>query len=178
DEFLRDYIGHNFGDIKLLRSDMHETADGRKLFVVHGDEFDGIMKYAKWLAYIGDRAYVLALRLNHYVNLIRRKIGLPYWSLSALLKHKVKQAVQIISDYEVYLAEAAERHHADGVVCGHIHHAEMKDINGTLYCNDGDWVESCTALVEHGDGRLEILYWADEMMQRQQDAKRQLKLFS
>ncbi len=176
DEFLRRYIGMNFGDIIVHRDYIHTLADGRRMLVVHGDEFDGVMRYAKWLAYVGDSAYVFALKLNRWVNFIRRKMGLPYWSLSQTLKHKVKQAVQIISDYEVYLAEEARMRGTDGVICGHIHHAEMKDINGILYCNDGDWVESCTALVEHFDGQLEIIYWADVMAKRGIDTS-QLGLF-
>ena len=177
DEFLRNYVGMNFGDIIVHRDYMHTLADGRTMLVVHGDEFDGVMRYAKWLAYIGDSAYVLALRLNRWVNFVRRKLGKPYWSLSQTLKHKVKQAVQIISDYEVYLAEEARSRGADGVICGHIHHAEIRDIDGILYCNDGDWVESCTALVEHYDGRLEIIYWAEEMAKREAIENAQGSLF-
>ncbi|MCI5048951.1 MAG: UDP-2,3-diacylglucosamine diphosphatase [Rickettsiales bacterium] len=169
DEFLRDYCGLDFGGISMEREMIHTTADGRRLLIVHGDEFDGIMKYAKWLAFVGDYAYVFALRLNRYYNFVRQKLGYPYWSLSAHLKHKVKQAVQVISDYEMYLADAARSKGLDGVVCGHIHHAEIRDIDGITYYNDGDWVESCTALVEHFDGSMEIIHWTEEMNKRGQD---------
>jgi UDP-2,3-diacylglucosamine pyrophosphatase LpxH len=121
-----------------------------------------VVRYARWLAFLGDRAYNFALGLNHWFNKARLALGMPYWSLSAYLKHKVKNAVSYVSDYEMAMATEAKRRNADGVVCGHIHKAEIRDIDGILYCNDGDWVESCTALVEHGDGRLEILHWATE----------------
>lgn len=163
DEALRDFIdgsGMQFGGITVQMEAIHETADGRRFLVTHGDHFDGIVSCAKWLALLGDAAYGFALGLNTWFNHLRRRMGLPYWSLSAYLKHKVKNAVAFISEYEQAIAEEARRRHVDGVVCGHIHHAEIRDIDGILYCNDGDWVESCTALVEHFDGRLEILHWA------------------
>lgn len=164
DEFARDYADHNFGDIEVMCEATHITQDGRRLLVLHGDAFDGVVKYAKWLAYLGDWAYTLALAVNHWFNLVRRRMGLPYWSLSAYLKHKVKNAVQFIDDFEQTVAEEARRQGADGVVCGHIHHAEIRDIGGILYANDGDWVESCTALVETQDGALEVLHWLDRAM--------------
>lgn len=159
DEFAREYVEHSFGDIQVMDHAVHETADGKKLLVLHGDRFDGVVKYAKWLAHLGDWAYTLALSLNHWFNLARRRLGYPYWSLSAYLKHKVKNAVAFIADFEAAMAEEARRAGVDGVVCGHIHHAETRMVDGILYCNDGDWVESCTALVEHFDGRIEILHW-------------------
>ena len=162
DEFARDFIGLSFGSIMIREHDFHKTADGKILYVVHGDAFDAVMHCARWLAYAGDRAYAFALDFNTFFNKIRRKLGLPYWSLSSLLKNKVKKAVAIIGNFEEFLADVAKRHQVDGVVCGHIHHAEIKEINGILYCNDGDWVESCTALVEHFDGRLEIIQWTEE----------------
>ena len=131
----------------------------KKLLVIHGDEFDVVVKYAKWLAVLGDSAYEFALKLNNYLNWIRHKMGYSYWSLSAYLKYKVKNAVQFIADFETALADVAKKRNVDGVVCGHIHHPEIRDIDGILYCNDGDWVESCSALVEHLDGKLEIIYW-------------------
>ncbi|MBX3453122.1 UDP-2,3-diacylglucosamine diphosphatase [Ferrovibrio sp.] len=159
DEALRDFTELHFGGVEVKMEAIHRTMDGRRLLVTHGDHFDGIVTYAKWLALLGDMAYGMALALNTWFNHARRRLGLPYWSLSAYLKHKVKNAVEFISDYERAIAEEARRRHVDGVVCGHIHHAEIRDIDGILYCNDGDWVESCTALVEHADGRLEILHW-------------------
>ena len=168
DEFLRAYTGMVFGGITLKLNDKHITADGRSLFILHGDEFDGVMRYARWLAYVGDRAYYVALRLNHYINLLRMRLGKPYWSLSAYLKHKVKNAVQLISQFEHDISDIARKEGCDGVVCGHIHHAEMKQFGDVTYYNDGDWVESCTALVEHFDGRMEILHWTQEMAKREQ----------
>lgn len=162
DEFARDYTDHNFGDIEVMQEAIHLTATGKHLAVLHGDAFDGVVKYAKWLAHLGDGAYTLALTLNHYVNLVRRRLGLPYWSLSAYLKHKVKNAVQYMDNYERTMADEARKRGVDGIVCGHIHHAELRDMNGILYANDGDWVESCTALVEHADGSLEILRWLEQ----------------
>jgi UDP-2,3-diacylglucosamine pyrophosphatase LpxH len=159
DEWLRDYTELQLGGVLLLREVVHETADGRKLLVLHGDAFDGVVRYAKWLALLGDWAYDAVLRLNHYFNLIRRRLGYPYWSLSAYLKSRVKNAVEFVSNFADAIAAEARKRGVDGIVCGHIHQAEMRDIAGVLYCNDGDWVESCTALVEHFDGRLEILHW-------------------
>ena len=159
DEFARRYVNHNFGGIEVVHDCMHRTADGRTLWVVHGDHFDGVVQCAKWLAYVGDWAYELTLRLNSHLNSLRARMGLPYWSLSRYLKLKVKRAVSYVSDFEAAVAKEARRRGAQGVVCGHIHHAEMRDIDGILYANDGDWVESLTALIEHADGRLEVLDW-------------------
>jgi len=165
DEFARGFCGHQFGGIEVHRDTVHHRLDGSTLWVTHGDHFDGVIQCAKWLAYLGDNAYELTLRLNRYLNSFRARMGLPYWSLSQYLKGKVKTALNYVTDFEVAVAtEARHRGHA-GVVCGHIHRAEMRDINGVLYCNDGDWVESRSALVEHMDGRLEIVEW-DVMLQQ------------
>ena len=167
DEFARGFVGHKFGDITVHRDTVHTTAQGVSLWVTHGDYFDGVIQCAKWLAYLGDNAYEFTLKLNRSLNSLRARMGLPYWSLSQYLKGKVKTALNYVTDFEVAVAkEARHRGHA-GVVCGHIHRAEMRDINGTLYCNDGDWVESRSALVEHMDGRLEIVFW-DELLQKEQ----------
>lgn len=160
DEVFRGYVGLNLGGIELVSEAVHLTADGRRLLVLHGDEFDGVVLYAKWLAFLGDRAYTLLLKLNRLLNWMRRKRGLPYWSLSSHLKKKVKNAVQFISDFEEVVAHAAHERGTHGVVCGHIHSAEVRQIGEVTYYNDGDWVESCTALVEHPDGRMEIIDWA------------------
>jgi UDP-2,3-diacylglucosamine pyrophosphatase LpxH len=160
DEFAREYTEHQFGGVAVMDRLIHETAAGKRLLVLHGDQFDVVVRYAKWLAILGDGAYTLLLALNNWFNKARQKLGRPYWSLSAYLKLKVKNAVKYIAEYEAAVARAAIEEGVDGVVCGHIHHAEMRDIDGVLYCNDGDWVESCSALVEHFDGRLELLYWA------------------
>jgi len=159
DEWLRDYTDHHFGGVLLLGEAIHVTADGKRLLVVHGDAFDGVVRYARWLALLGDWAYELTLRLNNVFNRVRRHLGYPYWSLSAYLKSRVKNAVQFVSDYAHAIAAEARMREVDGVVCGHIHQAEIRQMEGVLYCNDGDWVENCSALVEHFDGRLEILHW-------------------
>ena len=129
------------------------------LWVVHGDLFDGVMQHARWLAHLGDRIYVLLLKLNRWLNAIRQRFGLPYWSLSQYLKHQVKNAVNFISDFEHVMTQEARRRGCDGVVCGHIHKAEVREIDGILYCNDGDWVESMTALGETLDGELKLIEW-------------------
>lgn len=163
DEFARGFFGHQFGGVEVADDAVHTTADGRRLWVTHGDRFDGVIQCAKWLAYLGDNMYELTLRLNRHLNHWRERLGLPYWSLSAYLKHRVKKAMMYVADFEEAVAVEAKRRGHHGVVCGHIHRAEMRDINGILYCNDGDWVESCTALVEHYDGQLELLRWTSDM---------------
>jgi len=167
DEFARKYLGHNFGGVDVVDEDIHVLADGRKLWVTHGDYFDGVIQCAKWLAYVGDWAYELTLRINRHFNRLRGRLGLPYWSLSKYLKLKVKRAVSYVGDFEAAVAREARSRGVQGVVCGHIHHAEMRWIDGLLYCNDGDWVESLTALVEHADGRLEIIDWAARLATEQ-----------
>ncbi len=166
DEGLRRYIGTHFGGIEVKPTDIYEAVDGRKFLVLHGDNFDNVMLYARWLAYIGDHAYDFVLRLNTFFNGLRRVMGLRYWSLSSYLKIKVKNAVQFISEFEQVIVKEAEKADVQGVICGHIHHAEMKQYGDITYMNDGDWVESCTALVEHFDGTWEIIYWADEIARR------------
>ncbi len=160
DEFARKYVQHNFGGIEVADEWVHETADGRRLWVIHGDLFDGVIQCAKWLAHLGDTMYEFTLKLNRHLNSLRARLGLPYWSLSKYLKQKVKRAVSYVSDFEVAVAREARKRGLQGVVCGHIHHAELREIDGVLYANDGDWVESLTALIEHADGRLEIFDWA------------------
>jgi UDP-2,3-diacylglucosamine pyrophosphatase LpxH len=162
DEMFRAWLplGLEIGGIRLRKEAAHRTADGKRLLVMHGDEFDSVVRYAKFLALLGDGAYTVALVLNRWFNAARRRLGYPYWSLSAWLKRQVKEAVKAIDRFETALAGEARRRGFDGVVCGHIHHAEMREVQGVLYLNDGDWVESCTALVEHHDGRLELIDWA------------------
>jgi UDP-2,3-diacylglucosamine pyrophosphatase LpxH len=167
DEMFRQFTGLNFGGVEIRRKAIHETADGRKLLVLHGDEFDAIMLAHRWLAFVGDAAYVSLMKLNTVVNAVRRRMGLPYWSLSKVAKHKVKNAVEFIGRFEEVVAHEAGMRGVDGVVCGHIHTAEHRRIGNVDYYNDGDWVEGCTALVEHFDGRMEVLYWADEIAARE-----------
>jgi UDP-2,3-diacylglucosamine pyrophosphatase LpxH len=165
DEFARGFFGHQFGGIEVVDDAVHLTADGKSLWVTHGDRFDGVIQCAKWLAYLGDNLYELTLRLNRHLNNLRNRFGLRYWSLSAYLKNKVKKAVMYVTDFEEAVASEARHRGHHGVVCGHIHRAEMREIGGILYCNDGDWVESCSALVEHHNGRLELVNWVLEPLQ-------------
>ena len=167
DEMVRPFCGMNFGGVAIKRADVHTTADERRLLVLHGDEFDTIMLAHRWLAFVGDALYHVMMGLNGWVNAIRNGLGLPYWSLSKAAKHKVKNAVEFISKYEEVVARAASERGVDGVVCGHIHTAEMRDFDGIAYYNDGDWVEGCNALVEHFDGTMEILHWSDEIAKRE-----------
>jgi UDP-2,3-diacylglucosamine pyrophosphatase LpxH len=159
DEFARQFCGLNFGGIQVRHDDVHVTADGKKLWVTHGDLYDNIMQYARWIAFIGDRAYTFALWLNRAFNRIRLKLNYPYWSLSQYLKHKVKAAVSCITAFEDLLIREAKITQCDGVVCGHIHKAELRIIDHITYANDGDWVESMTALIENHDGSLQIIDW-------------------
>jgi UDP-2,3-diacylglucosamine pyrophosphatase LpxH len=161
DEMLRKYVplGLEVCGVKLQMEAEHTTADGKRLLITHGDAFDSVVRHARILALLGDWAYTVALGVNRYFNKIRVKLGYPYWSLSAWLKLQVKEAVKAIDRFETALADDAHKRGFDGVVCGHIHHAEMRMVNGVMYLNDGDWVESCTALVEHEDGRLELVDW-------------------
>lgn len=159
DESIRQFLGLSFGEIKVVPEAIHTTADGRKLWITHGDLFDGVMQYAKWLAYVGDNLYSLILYFNRYLNLLRVRMGMQYWSLSQYLKHQVKNAVSYIADFEMIMAREARLRGCQGVVCGHIHKAEIRMIDNLLYCNDGDWVESLTALVETHEGELKIVHW-------------------
>lgn len=161
DEGIRDYAGMHFGGIEIERQAVHTMADGRRYVVLHGDEYDVVVRYARWLAFLGDRGYELALWLNSPLNFVRRHLGLGFWSLSAYLKHRVKTAVNFIGEFERALAEEARRQQVDGVICGHIHHAASRDIGGIHYINTGDWVESCTAIGETHTGEIELIRWLD-----------------
>jgi len=161
DEMLRDFDGTVFGNVEIQLEAIHTTANGRKLLILHGDKFDCIVKCSPFIAKAGSRLYDYLLRTNRWVNIIRRKLGFSYWSLAAFLKHKVKNAVKYIGDFEAAVAYEASEQKVDGVVCGHIHRAEISRINNIDYYNCGDWVESCTALIEHSDGTMEIINWTD-----------------
>jgi UDP-2,3-diacylglucosamine pyrophosphatase LpxH len=163
DRPFRDHDGLVLGNVEIRREAVHQTADGRRFLVMHGDEFDSIVRASPLLESLGSRAYGAALRLNRYVNAVRQLLGYPYWSIAAFLKHKVKNAVQYIANFERALAVEARRRGVDGVICGHIHRAEISEIDGITYCNDGDWVESCTALVEDFQGRLSLLRWTEDV---------------
>jgi len=166
DEMFRDYAGLSFGGVEVQLEAIHTTADGRNLLVTHGDAFDGIVLYARWLAFLGDQAYTLLLRANIILNAIRRRFNMPYWSLSSYLKMRVKNAVQFIGKYEEVVAREAAQRGVEGVVCGHIHSAEIRQFGSITYYNDGDWVESCTALTEAKDGTMSIINWAENVRNR------------
>ncbi|WP_374536570.1 UDP-2,3-diacylglucosamine diphosphatase [Chitinimonas taiwanensis] len=159
DEGVRQFIGLAFGGIDIQDEVVHTMADGRRFLVLHGDLFDGVIQCARWLAIVGDRAYEITLKLNRWFNHLRARFGLEYWSLSQYLKHKVKKAVNFVTQFEEAVAREAKARGLDGVICGHIHKAEMREIDGVLYCNDGDWVESLSALVETLEGELKIIHW-------------------
>lgn len=163
DDFLRDFYGTHFGGIEVVESIVHESLLGRRYLVIHGDLFDFVITQARWLALLGGKAYDVAIALNTRFNAARRLLGMPYWSLSQWVKLKVKNAVKFISAFEETLAAEAARHQVDGVICGHIHHAAIRETDASHYINCGDWVESCTAVVEHLDGRLAVVDWAKQM---------------
>ena len=166
DEFLRDFLDMHFGGIEIQDQVLHEAADGKRYLVIHGDQFDMVVRHSKWLAHLGDWAYTTALTINTVVNRVRRRLGLAYWSLSAWAKLKVKNAVNFIGQFETFLATEARRQGADGVICGHIHHAAHREVEGLTYLNTGDWVESCTGIVEHYDGRMEVLHYPTMLRKR------------
>ena len=165
DESVRQFIDLDFGGIRIRDELVHVTAQGKRMLVLHGDRFDGVIACAKWLAYLGDSLYTVILKFNQVFNNWRARAGLPYWSLSQYLKLKVKNAVSYISSFENALAAEARKKGLDGVICGHIHKPEIRDIDGITYCNDGDWVESLSALVEDQSGELRLVTWQEIMMQ-------------
>jgi len=162
DEFLRDYCGTRFGGIVVSETAIHVAGDGRRYLVIHGDHFDLVVTQARWLALLGGKAYDWAIALNRILNQFRRRLGFPYWSMSQWAKLKVKNAVNYIGDFEKTLVAEAHRHDVHGVICGHIHHAAIHDDFGVRYLNCGDWVESCTAIVEHHDGHFEVVTWTHD----------------
>jgi UDP-2,3-diacylglucosamine pyrophosphatase LpxH len=169
DELLREYQGQHFGGVEVMERDIFETADGKRMLVIHGDEFDMVVMHIRWLAYFGDNAYYFAMWFNKWLNRGRRRLGMPYWSFSQWAKLSVKRAVNYIGDFENIMADEARKHNADGIICGHIHHAANETRAGIHYINTGDWVESCTAIVEHFDGRFELIDWNEITRSRQRD---------
>lgn len=162
DEALREYAGTSFGDIELVPEYVHELADGRRFVLLHGDEFDQVTRYHRWVAVLGDVSYNVLVRINVHLSWIRRTLRIAgYWSLAGFAKRKVKGALEFIYGFEEAVVRAVAERGLDGVVCGHIHAAAMKDIGGIVYINCGDWVDSCTAVVEHHDGRLELVHWME-----------------
>ena len=162
DEQLRDYVGSFFGNVEIHDEYVHVNPDGKRFLMLHGDVYDAIMQCSGLRNFVGNKAYDLIMYLNRHVYKLRQVLGFPYWSLASFLKHRVKDAVKHIHKFEESVAADAKHRGFDGVICGHIHHAEMRDIDGITYCNDGDWVENCTAMVETADGRLELLHWSEK----------------
>jgi len=159
DESFRDFAQFRFGRVTVLESAIHRAVNDRRYLVLHGDKFDGVVRFAPWLARLGDTAYELSMNLNGSINRVRRFLRLPYWSLSAFLKQRVKRAVEFISRFEEAVVREARARGCQGVICGHIHTPDDRLIGDIHYLNDGDWVESCTALVEHLDGTFEVIDW-------------------
>lgn len=159
DEALRDFVGAQFGDVRIMMEDIHVTADGKKFLILHGDVFDAAVQHNRWLAVLGDAAYGWLIYLNGVFNFFRRQFNLPYWSLSGYIKGRVKNAVSYINSFEDCVVHYARKQKVDGVICGHIHQPAIKQLPGMIYMNTGDWIENCTALVEHHDGRIEMLNW-------------------
>jgi UDP-2,3-diacylglucosamine pyrophosphatase LpxH len=159
DETLDHFVPFEVGNIQVMEECVHTLQDGRQFLVCHGDRYDQVTRYARWLAILGDIGYTMLLRSNGWINWFRKKFGYGHWSLSRYAKNKVKSIVSFIGDFEHAVARDVKSRGYDGVVCGHIHHAEIKNIDGIVYANDGDWVESCSALVEDIDGNLKIVYW-------------------
>jgi len=162
DEMFREFIGQQFGGVEIHQQAIHHLSDGRRLMVLHGDEFDLIVQNNKWLALVGNAAYDNLIYVNRVLNLFRRFFGMPYWSLAAYLKHRVKNAVKYIGSFEQAVVHEAKKKDVHGVVCGHIHQPVVKEVDGLTYCNTGDWVENCTALVEKENGVLEIIHWTKD----------------
>lgn len=160
DELARDYAGMMFSGVKVMRDAVHTTGDGRRLLVSHGDEFDAVVAVSRWLRYFGDINYTVLLFLNHYYNRLRRSVGLPYWSLCSYIKGRVGNAMAYVRRFEQAAVDRTRHLGLDGIVCGHIHVANVAMIEGRLYANCGDWVENCTAVVEEADGALRLLHWA------------------
>ncbi len=163
DEVLREYVGTSFGDIELVMEHVHVAADGRRYAVLHGDEYDQVTRHHRWVAVLGDFAYETLVKLNGWLSLVRRTLGIPgYWSLAGYAKNKVKSAVSFIFAFEDSVMHAVRDRGLEGVICGHIHSAAIRDVDGLTYINCGDWVDSCTAIVEHHDGRMELIHWIEE----------------
>ncbi|MHA3977779.1 UDP-2,3-diacylglucosamine diphosphatase [Halovulum sp. GXIMD14794] len=171
DEIMRGYLGTHFGEIEVVADAEFTARDGKKFLVTHGDQYDVIVMNAKWLARLGDRAYNFLIWLNPRINQVRRLWSGQYWSLSKWAKQQVKQAVNFIGEYEEVLADDARRGGFDGVICGHIHHANIRQIDEITYVNTGDWVESCTAIIEDDDGVLRLIDWEAEMSRKRMRAR-------
>jgi UDP-2,3-diacylglucosamine pyrophosphatase LpxH len=171
DQWLQDYTQIQFGEVTVLNETIHKTVEGRRLLVLHGDAFEKQIQYAWWRAQLAGWGYDRMLTIDHYYNAGRARLGYSRRSFAASLKSKLAEAVQFVRNFEDAAAIEAGRRGVDGIVCGHIHTPRLREINGVLYCNDGDWVENCTAAVEHQDGRLEVIAWTGPQGERQPDIR-------
>jgi UDP-2,3-diacylglucosamine pyrophosphatase LpxH len=163
DELLREHVDASFGEIRVMREHVHTAADGKRYVLLHGDEFDVVTRYHKWLAILGDNTYAFLVRANMALSWLRRTLGVSgYWSLAGYAKRKIKSAVSFIYDFEESVVRDVRSRGYDGVICGHIHAATIRQIDGVTYINCGDWVDSCTAIVEQFDGRMELVEWGVE----------------
>ncbi len=156
DELVTDFCG-SYGNIEIKQTAIHLTASGERILIIHGHELDTVVQNVRWLAFAGDLGYQFLLSLNPLINFVRRRFGLGYWSLSAYAKRRVKDAVSFIGKFEAAVAHYAKRYRVDAVLCGHIHSAAIREFGNVTYYNCGDWVESCTALVEGDDGILSMV---------------------
>jgi len=176
DEALRDYAGVSFGEIHVVREHVHVAADGVRYLLIHGDEFDQVTLHHRWIAVLGDIGYALLVRLNGWLSYIRRSLRVPgYWSLAGYAKRKVKSAVSFISNFEDSLLRHVRERGLDGVICGHIHAAAIRQVDGVTYINCGDWVDSCTAIVEHHDGRMELIEWSSGRLESRYPVETELQ---
>lgn len=179
DEALREYVGVAFGDIEVHAEYVHALADGRRFLLLHGDEFDQITRHHRWVAILGDKAYDLLVRLNGMLSWSRRRLGIAgYWSLAGYAKRRVKKALQFIFDFEDAAIHSARQRGLDGIVCGHIHSATIRPVGALHYVNCGDWVDSCTAIVEHLDGRLELIAWGSRAVQPAESRQEEIECVS
>jgi UDP-2,3-diacylglucosamine pyrophosphatase LpxH len=162
DEFLENFTNSSFGSVRLIERCIHTGADGRRYLVLHGHQFDGLVPFNRLLERLGSRVYNWILELNLRMNQVSRRLGFGYWSVASYLKFKAKSAVKYVTQYEEAMVQLARQQDVDGVICGHIHRAEIRDIEGIRYLNSGDWVESCTALVEEFDGTMRLIHWEEQ----------------
>lgn len=157
DANFREFCGSQFGHVVIKRKHVHVTPDGRRLLVTHGDELDHAVRFSRLNRLVGDWAYNAMMSVNRWVNRIRDRLGLPYWSLSGWVKNHVAQADAAIQAYQVAAVTMVREKGYDGIICGHLHHPVIQQYEDILYCNDGDWVENCTALLEDEGGQLKLL---------------------
>jgi UDP-2,3-diacylglucosamine pyrophosphatase LpxH len=171
DEEFREYDGMVFGNVEIHNEYAHTTADNRSVYMLHGDKYDSYMQCSKLTEFVGNLSYDFILYANRKLDKLRHQLGFPFWSLARFIKSKVRNAMAHIRKFENIVAADAKKHGHDIVICGHIHHADIRCINGVTYCNDGDWIEHCTALVEKQDGKIELIHWSDRQVALKADTE-------